>query len=148
MAHVPLPVIEGEGVPSNEVDHGPVDDRHTPSQSSNTDPSTSLRWLVNLVYAVILVILALVPSIADVAGLNIPDWFAHALALLPGLGRRGSLVGGLLGATLFGIGTEGLQLLHPARSVEMKDLAANTVVALVACGILAGASRFGSRGGE
>ncbi len=59
-------------------------------------------------------------------------------AALPSLGHRRSLVVGVVAAGVFGAVTECLQFLQPARTVELKDLAANAVGALICCGVIAG----------
>lgn len=117
--------------------------------------SNTLRWAANIGYAVVLMVMALLPSRSIVTDLAPPDWIAHAVAYgiqaalvywasLPSLGRTRSLVVGAVTASVFGALTECLQLLQPGRSVEFKDLIANTTGALLMCGIIAGARRFGS----
>ena len=114
-----------------------------------------LRWAANIVYGILLMVLALLPSTVRVAELAISDWFAHAVAYgiqaalvfwasLPSLGQNRALAVGVLGAIGFGVLTEGLQLLQPGRSVEFKDLVANTIGAFLVCVIIAGVSRFGT----
>ncbi len=123
-------------------------------ESSNRRPNT-LRWAANIGYAAVLVVMALLPSTSVVTDLFVPDWIAHAMAygiqaalvfwaVLPSLGRNRALAIGVVTASAFGVLTEGLQLLQPGRSVEFKDLVANTTGALLMCGIIAGASRLGS----
>ena len=157
MAHVPIPVIEGQASASNADNKAITDDRAmTSARVANPNPSRTLRWATNFLYAVLLVIMALIPSTFQVAELSVPDWLAHALAygfqagllfwaVVPSLGPRRGLAGAFLGATAFGVATEGLQLLQPARTVELKDLLANTVGAMVACGIIVFTGRFGWR---
>jgi len=122
-------------------------------------PGKTLRWTVNLGYAVSLAIMAVVPSTSGISQLSIPDWCAHAAAyglqaaLLFWACRlsftRGSaMVYGFVGASAFGMATEALQLLQPERSVELKDLAANSAGALLICGVIAGAGRLSGRRGR
>ena len=116
--------------------------------------STRIRLAAAMGYAVLLVVMALLPSSSRVVGLSVPDWFAHAIAYgilaglvywasLPSLGRSQALLVGVLSASVFGVLTECLQFLQPRRSVEVEDLIANTAGALLVCGIIAGLSRFG-----
>ncbi len=116
--------------------------------------SIRVRWATNVGYAILLLIMALIPSTSRVMELSVPDWFAHATAYgiqsalifwasLPSIGRRRALVIGVIGASVFGMVTEGLQLLQPGRSVEFKDLVSNTLGALLVCGIVAGVGGFG-----
>jgi len=117
------------------------------------------RWLANIAYAILLVVMAVLPSTSRVAVVSVPDWFAHATAYggqaallywasLPLLGHRRSLAVGLFGATAFGVVTETLQLAQPRRFVEVKDLAANTIGALLVCGVIGGAGQLGWRRGR
>jgi VanZ family protein len=103
--------------------------------------------------------MALLPPSSLVTSLSPPDWLAHAAAygvqaglvawaLMPGLGRRGALVGGVIGASAFGLVTEGLQLLGPGRSVELADVVANMAGAILVCGAIALIASPGMRGGE
>ncbi len=121
---------------------------------STSSVNTGLRWGANISYAVVLVVLAVIPPTPQVTELAVPDWLAHATAygiqagLLfwafnPLLAHHRALILGVLGASAFGIVTEGLQLLQPGRSVEFKDLVANTLGALLVCAIVAIAGRMG-----
>ena len=112
-------------------------------------PPIMFRWAANGGYAILLVIMAVLPLTLTVVGSWVPDWLAHAVAYgiqmalvywaaLPSLGHGRSLAVGVVAAGAFGLVTEGLQYLQPARTVELKDLAANTVGALIFCGIIAG----------
>jgi len=103
--------------------------------------------------------MAVLPSTSRVAVLSAPDWFAHATAYgvqaallywaaLPSLGHRRSLAVGLFGAMAFGAVTETLQLLQPSRFVEVKDLAANTIGALLVCGVIGGGGQLGRWSGR
>lgn len=115
------------------------------------------RWAANAGYAVFLVIMAVLPSSTiSAVGSSVPDWFAHGVAYgiqmaliywaaLPSVGHRGSLLVGVVAAAVFGLLTEGLQYFQPARTVEIKDLAANAVGALVFCGVIAGIGWKSSR---
>jgi len=115
--------------------------------------SIRVRWATNLGYAVLLVIMALTPSTFRVTELSVPDWFAHGVAygiqaalifwaLLPSIGRHRALLMGVVGASVFGMVTEGLQLLQPGRSVEFNDFVANSVGAMLVCGVIAGLGRY------
>ncbi len=86
----------------------------------------------------------------------VPDWLAHATAygiqtgllfwaLTPLVGVRSGLVGGLFGAVSFGAVTEALQFLQPGRTVEFRDVVANSVGALVVCAVIASAAGLSSR---
>jgi VanZ family protein len=100
----------------------------------------------NLVYAVALLILGLIPSVPRaVAG--VPDHVAHAAAyavqaallyvffLYSGRRRRAAVLA--IGvAVLYGGCVEMLQSLQPARAVEVADLVANTVGATTASAFL------------
>lgn len=131
-----------------ERSHAPRDPR----------PGPASRWAVNLGYAILLIIMATVPSTSRIAKFSMPDWFAHAFAYgiqsallfwacLPSLRRCRALGVGVLGAFTFGMVTEALQLLQPARTLELKDIAANGVGALLVCGAIAGLGWFGDRRG-
>lgn len=126
-----------------------------PSDRLKSSRNLRFRWAVNIGYAILLVVLALLPSTVRLSELAISDWFAHAAAYgiqaalvywasRPSLGPNRALAVGVLAASGFGVLTEGLQLLQPGRSVEFKDLVANTIGALLACVIIAGVSRFGT----
>ncbi len=127
--------------------------------TSGPRPGTTLRWTVNLAYAVILVIMAVVPSTPRIAQLSMPDWCAHAAAyglqaaLLfwacrPSFSRGRAMVLGVVGASAFGMATEALQILQPERSVELKDLVANSAGALLICVVIAVAGRLTGRRGR
>lgn len=114
-------------------------------------------WAVNLVYAACLVIAALLPISKPTAGLRVPDWLAHAAAygvqavlvfraLPPSMGQRRALICAWIGASLFGMATEALQLLQPARTVEAGDIVANMAGALTACVIITTLGLSGLRG--
>jgi VanZ family protein len=106
-----------------------------------------LRWTSNLAYAGLLAVLAVVPAGPFTDRLAVPDWFAHAgaygfqagliyWALLPMVGMRLGLIGAIGGASIFGVATEALQLLQPGRSVEIKDVVANTLGAFIVAGMI------------
>jgi VanZ family protein len=96
----------------------------------------------NLIYAVALLVVGLIPSIPEaVAGVS--DHLAHAMAyavqavLLYGLflrscGRGRAAVLAIGVAVLYGGFVEMLQSLQPTRTVEAADLVANTVGAAAA----------------
>lgn len=137
--------------PSNEDEKlAPARSEADSLESTNRRPST-LQWVANIGYAAVLVVMALLPSTSVVSDLSVPDWLAHAIAYgiqsvlvywasLPMLDRRRALAVGVVTASTFGVLTEGLQLLQPGRSVEFKDLVANTAGALLMCGVVAGVS--------
>lgn len=119
----------------------------TPSRTMHR-PSIVFRWAANGGYAILLVTMAVLPSTLTGVGSSVPDWLAHAVAYgiqmalvywaaLPSLGHRRSLAVGVVAAGVFGAVTECLQFLQPARTVELKDLAANAVGALICCGVIA-----------
>lgn len=159
MAHVPVPVIDKTGG-SSIIDEGtsPPDGIETTSRSpTKNQPSILFRWAANAGYAILLVIMAVLPSstLTAVAS-SVPDWLGHGVAYgiqmvlvywatLPSLGHGRSLVVGVIAAGSFGLVTEGLQFLQPARTVELKDLAANAVGALIFCGAVAGIGWVNSR---
>lgn len=142
---------DAEGNPGNEVRADPIPERHR--------PSIALRWAANGGYAILLVIMALLPSTSTALGFSVPDWLAHAVAYgvqaalvywaaSPSLGHGRSLAAGVAVAAGFGLVTEGLQFFQPVRAVELKDLAANTIGALIFCGVIAVAGRRGARRGN
>lgn len=134
-----------------------VDDGRTKSQKDlDLRFGLPLRWAVNGGYALLLIIMAVLPSTSRVAELSVPDWLAHSAAYgvqaallywasLPSLGQTRALAAGVIGAAAFGVATEGVQLFHPGRDVEFKDVAANCVGALLVCGVIAGVRRFADR---
>jgi VanZ family protein len=100
----------------------------------------------NLVYAAVLLFLGVAPDLPNVA-VEIPDFAAHGIAyaahtalmfalLLPSIGRGRAAIFALAGAVLYGALVEALQLLQPARTVEFRDLLANSVGAGAAAMIL------------
>lgn len=118
----------------------------------------ALRWLANLSYAGVLVVMAVLPSSSLVTAVSFPDWFAHAIAygvqagllywaLLPSFQTGRALVTGAVGAMVFGSLTEGLQVLQPSRSVELLDLTANFAGILAMSVAIVGASRLFGRNG-
>jgi len=141
---------------SDGVEHS---DHHGRPERPAADPprqGTTLRWAINAGYAILLIIMALVPSTSSIAELSPPDWISHAAAYgiqtafvfwacLPTRGRNRALLIGVVGASAFGIVTEALQLFQPSRSVELKDLAANSAGALLACGLIIAAARLTAR---
>ncbi len=159
MAHVPVPVIDKTGAPSILIEDTPPPDGPQPPSTSSMKhrPGIIFRWAANGGYAILLVIMAIVPSSTLTAvGSSVPDWLAHGVAYgiqmalvywaaLPSLGHGRSLVVGVIAAGAFGLVTEGLQFLQPARSVELKDLIANAVGALIFCGVIAGIGWKSSR---
>lgn len=115
-----------------------------------------LRWAINAGYAILLVVMAVMPHTSSVAVSLVPDWLAHASAygiqaglliwaLSPVVGGAGALAAGILGAGLFGAATEALQFLQPERTVEFRDVVANGVGAIVVGLSIALVTRSGSR---
>ena len=103
--------------------------------------------LINILYAILLVVGGLVPIPTEVGG-GIPDEVLHGSAcglqaallswFFASTGRpRRAIVAGVVCATLFGAMVETLQLLQPARQVEVKDLLANAVGACIVGGVIA-----------
>lgn len=152
MAHVPLPVIDKAGASSiSNGDANPPSGNQSPLSSPKKHrPNIVFRWAANAGYAILLVIMAVLPSSTLTAvGSSVPDWLGHGVAYgiqmalvywaaRPSLGHGRSLAVGVIAAGVFGLMTEGLQILQPARTVELKDLAANAVGALIFCGVIAG----------
>jgi len=98
--------------------------------------------LINILFAILLVAGGLLPDLPGSGG-GIPDTVLHGSAyglqavllfwlLAPRMRPRRALVAAVVCATLFGAMVETLQLLQPARSVELKDLLANAVGACLA----------------
>jgi VanZ family protein len=100
----------------------------------------------NLAYAVVLLILGLVPEVPQpMAGIS--DSVAHAVAyailaallfvlLAPSAGLGAAATLAVAGAVLYGGVVETLQLLQPARTADIRDLGANAVGAAAAVSIL------------
>jgi VanZ family protein len=100
----------------------------------------------NLIYAVVLLVLGLVPNIPKpVAGIS--DHVAHAAAyaiqtiflfflLVPHGGRGRAAILAVAGAVLYGGCVEMLQSFQPARTVEVADLVANAVGAGAAASLV------------
>jgi VanZ family protein len=102
-----------------------------------------------------LIVMAVMPHPSSAVVSLAPDWLAHASAygiqaglliwaLSPVLGGAGALVAGIVGAGLFGAATEALQFLQPERSVEFRDVVANSVGAIVVGLAVALVTRSGS----
>jgi VanZ family protein len=92
-------------------------------------------FLVNIVYAVGVLMLALMPTVPN-PGFEVPDVAAHAMvygiqvallfAMLRSIVAAPAAVGlAWLGATVFGLVTESLQAFQPDRMVELRDIVAN-----------------------
>ena len=101
--------------------------------------------VANLACAVVLLVLGLLPEMPAVA-LNVSDHTAHALAyavqagllfalFLPSIGRGMAALLAAAVAVLYGGFVEVLQLLQPARTTEIVDLAANVAGAGMAATI-------------
>jgi len=107
-----------------------------------------VAWIVaNVAYATILVVAAVTSDLPGPAR-QVPDVVSHAVAygiqamllyalLMDGLPHRAALLCAWCGAIAFGLLTEGLQALHPIRTTELKDIAANACGATVATVALA-----------
>jgi len=158
MADVPVPVIDkAGGSPILDEDQNPQAEIEPPAPSPRKHrPPIIFRWAANGGYAILLVTMAVMPTTLMAVGTSVPDWLAHAVAYgiqmalvywaaLPSLGHRRSLAVGVAAAGAFGLVTECLQFLQPARTVELKDLAANAVGALIFCGVIAGIGSTSAR---
>jgi VanZ family protein len=99
--------------------------------------------VVNLLYAGVLLSLGIVPTLPTAA---VSDHAAHALAyglqagllyvfLLPTQNRGAAAILAATGAIVYGGLIEALQLVRPARSFELLDLAANAAGAVLAVSI-------------
>jgi VanZ family protein len=157
MADVPVPVIDKARTSTitDEETH-PDDGIEIPSLLGHHRPPIMLRWVANAGYAIFLVIMAVLPSTSAALAISVPDWSAHAMAYgiqmalvywasLPLVGHGRSLAVGVFAAGAFGLVTESLQLLQPSRTVELKDVAANIMGALIFCGVIAVVGTFNSR---
>jgi VanZ family protein len=100
----------------------------------------------NLVYAAVLLSLGVLPDVPEIAA-GIPDSTAHGFAyaahtvllfalLLPAIGKKNAVLLAVAGAVLYGGLVEILQYFQPARTVEIRDLGANAIGALVAATVL------------
>lgn len=112
----------------------------------------------NLAYAVVLLILGLVPEVPQ-SMTGISDPVAHAVAyailaallfalLAPSAGRGTAATLAAAGAVLYGGVVETLQLLQPVRTSDIRDLGANAVGAAAAVSILYLVRRPRSAGGS
>lgn len=112
---------------------------------------STTRLLANILYAVFLVAGSLVtfPAGSDV---GVPDGVLHGCAyglqaallawlFASSMRARSAILAGVVCATLFGAMTEILQFVQPAREVELKDLLANAIGAVVAGTVIALAGR-------
>ncbi len=129
------------------------------SLSVIVDRRLRIRWVVIIAYSILLIVMAVLPSRVVATVADIPDWISHALAyglqsgliywgLVPITGWRWALVGAFLGTVAFGAATEIMQLLHPGRSLEFKDLVADAAGALIMCLVIVGVGRGLHRGIE
>ena len=112
--------------------------------------------VANLVYAIALLLIGLVPKV-PVPSVAVPDGLAHAaasagqtvllFAVLDSRGRpkRAAAVAAVVAILYCGC-VEILQFLQPARTVEVRDLVANMVGAGAAAILLTGVA--GSRAGD
>jgi VanZ family protein len=106
----------------------------------------TIPLLINILYAILLVVGALVPT-PEAAG-GVPDYVLHGSAyglqaallswfFASTMRLRRAIFAGVVCATLFGTMVEILQLLQPARQVEVKDLLANAVGACIFGAVIA-----------
>jgi VanZ family protein len=120
--------------------------------------STGALAAVNSVYAGLLVVLAYLPHVPRVAGVQIPDTAAHVVAygiqgllllllLRPLLSPGLAALGGWLGAVAIGALTELVQVLQPTRSPELRDVVADAAGAVVAVGLAVIGRRWRHRPG-
>jgi VanZ family protein len=134
-----------------------IDEHRNAAQPTTPTPSSIVysRWAINLGYAILLIVMAVIPPASSEVVASVPDWLVHAAAygaqagllfwaMLPVVGLRRALVSGILGAGLFGAATETLQMLQPARTVEVRDVVANSVGAIVVGLTIAIMARSGS----
>jgi VanZ family protein len=93
--------------------------------------------VLNLVYAMVLLVLGLLPSVGNVAP-GIPDQVAHSIAygvqavlltllFMPAGGIWRGAFAAFSMALVYGGLVEGLQILQPQRTVELSDLMANSL---------------------
>jgi VanZ family protein len=96
----------------------------------------------NLTYAVLLLVLGLLPGIPEIAS-GVPDTAAHGIAyagfasllfafFLPLAGRGKAAVLSVIAAIVYGGLVEALQVLQPVRSVEIRDIGSNSFGAVIA----------------
>ncbi|MCG6949978.1 MAG: VanZ family protein [Acidobacteria bacterium] len=108
--------------------------------------------VLNLIYAIVLLVLGILPSVGDVAP-RIPDNVAHSIAygvqavlltvlFMPAGGIwRGAFVAFAV-ALVYGGLVEGLQILQPQRTVELSDLMANSIGAAAGAASMIVAAHF------
>jgi VanZ family protein len=100
----------------------------------------------NLAYAALLLLLGVLPGVPEIAP-GVSDSAAHGIAyagfaallfvsFLPRVGKRKAAVVSVLGAIAYGGLVEALQIFQPARSVEIRDIVANSVGAVIAALVL------------
>jgi VanZ family protein len=100
----------------------------------------------NLAYAAVLLSLGVVPDAPEIVK-AMPDFVAHGLAsavhtvllfalLLPLVGNCRAAILAVAGAAVYGGLVEMLQFFQPARTVEIRDLGANAIGAVVAAMVL------------
>ncbi len=104
--------------------------------------------LSNVVYALLLVVLAMVPRLPSISGLNATDSLAHASAygfqagllfwLFHVFSAGNGALWAVLGASGFGALTEVLQLLSPVRHFELSDMVADFMGAMIVVAFLVG----------
>lgn len=108
-----------------------------------------IALLSNCAYALLLIVLALVPRVPSLSGFGASDFLAHVVAygLQAGLLfwlfefslGSGAAIHAVLGASGFGVLTEMLQILSPVRHFEYRDMAADVLGAVFVVSLLFGA---------
>lgn len=105
-----------------------------------------LALFSNFVYALLLIVLALVPRAPSLSGFGVSDFLAHAVAygLQAGLlfwlfelnVRGGAALWAIFGASGLGVLTEMLQILSPVRHFEYQDMLADLLGAVFVVSLL------------
>ncbi len=112
---------------------------------------------INAAYAVLLVVLAVLPRSISQAGFGMSDLAAHAIAygvqgcllmwaIRPILGVKRGVLMAVIGTMLFGLITETVQSILPYRDFGINDLGADGIGAMIGVGI-ALAFGFGGKNG-
>ncbi len=113
----------------------------------SASPLARVVRVLTLVYAIILVVLAVIPRVEG-PGFGVSDWILHSTAygIFGGLvvvsvrdkfKGSGGIVVAWVSAVGFGLGTEFMQLLVPYRSFEFRDVVADGIGALIVIGLVA-----------
>jgi VanZ family protein len=104
--------------------------------------------LLNVAYAMLLIVLAVTPSVPGPAG-EVPDVVAHAVAyglqtlllftlLQKIFAPRSAVALACVGATMLGLLTEALQLLQPTRTPQAADVLANGIGTVIVAATIMG----------